>query len=171
MIRSVPGARILIPEVVFAIDDGDKNALVNELLSIDRPNAPFDANKAAQLLQTPSAQPVKFDDRQKYAVLRALDNLRSGNRIDERSELLRIRDALCGALQLPFANYELQLPNSTNLTWTSYSGPREIGDRLCTHDGDWRVATVEKRQGHDDLLVCDRWVEPEDDPRRGGKPL
>ena len=163
MICSVPGARIFTPEVVFEIDEGDKMVLVFELLSIKRADAPFDAETAADLLQTPSAQPVEFDDRQAYAVVRALDNLRDGNRLDGRSELLRIREALRGRLQLPTVSYELGLPGAGDLVgWISYSGPREAGDRLLTHDGSqWRVVSVEKREGQVDLLECEPWIDPD----------
>jgi hypothetical protein len=50
--RSVPGARIHIAGVVFAIDEADKNDLADELLSIARPNAPSDAATATACART-----------------------------------------------------------------------------------------------------------------------
>lgn len=157
----MPGALVRTPDVVIAIDDGEKFTLTGELYSIDRPGVPFDAVGAAELLQTPSAQPVEFDDRQAHAVLRALDNLRYGNRLAGGSELLRIRDALLGLFPLPSASYELELPGSTGLVgWTSYSGPREIGDRLCTTEGDWRIEGREDQPSGVVKLICGPFMPP-----------
>ena len=160
---SVPGARIFTPEVVFEIDEGDKTVLLFELLSIDRPDAPFDAKAAADLLQKPGE--VKFDDRQAYAVVRALDNLRDGNRLDGRHELRTVGEALRRRLQLPLVSvsYELDLPGEPGLTpWESYSGRRESGELLLTGNGSqWRIVAVEKRPGDVDLLKCEPWIDPE----------
>jgi hypothetical protein len=158
----MPGARIKTPEIVIEIDDEETFLLTGELYSIDRPNAPFDAAQAADLLQTPSAQPVEFTDTQAHAVLRALGNLRSANRMNKRRELMRAGRALDGYHPRGQAiSYNLVLGDQAkDRRWESYSGPYEAGDRLTVPEGDWRV--VDRDDGATPpKLFCEPFVVPE----------
>lgn len=115
-----------------------------------------DAVEVADLLQTPPSQPIKPNDAQAFALLRALDNLRWAGDLDGKRELLRLRDCLVSKYGVT-VSYELQLKVDDEVVrWTSYSGTFEVGDRLRTTSGlGWRVTHRVSRGPETDLLICE----------------
>jgi hypothetical protein len=148
--------RLSVENAVIEFGEAKSRLLAAELVATARAGAPFDAVGAAQKIKAAGDDPVDFSPAEEFAVLRALDNLRNGGRLDGAQALPRLRDALITHLATPTVEYDLLLIR--DLTWearfVSYSGRFDVGDRLLTTDGTWTVRELEQRRGRPDVLTC-----------------
>jgi hypothetical protein len=158
----VPGARIRIPELVIELIEPERRRLDTELLLTDRPGAAYDARSIADALVDAGTEPIELSDEQALAVVRALDNLRWAGHLTGMPNLIRLRDAL----SMPGIAYELLMlaESPRREGFTSWSGPYDVGDRLCNREGTWRVVEVQEREPEQAVLTChpfeENWQQP-----------
>jgi hypothetical protein len=148
--------RIHVEDVVHGVGEAKRRLLASELRATSRKGAPFDAMGAANKIRDAGVEPVEFNASEAFAVLRALDNLHNGGRLEGARVLPQLREALIAQLGAPAVAYELVLLREwrSESRFISHSGSFDVGDRLLTAEGAWTVREGEHRAGKPDLLTC-----------------
>ena len=155
--RRIAYRQILIPDTVFDIERDETELLIAELRLTARTGAAYDAAGAADRLEQPNdGEPHHFADPEAHALLRALDNLHWRSQLTNRSRMLRIREVLMGTFDTKPIPYDIRFTDAATEGdgWFSSIGPYEVGDRLSTPYGDFRVVRVEHHDEGHDVLTC-----------------
>jgi hypothetical protein len=155
--RRIAYRQILIPDTVFDIERDETELLNAELRLTARTGAAYDAAGAADRLEQPNdGEPHHFPDPEAHALLRALDNLHWRSQLTNRSRMLRIREVLMGTFDTKPIPYDIRFTDAATEGdgWFSSSGPYEVGDRLSTPYGDFRIVRVEHHDEGHDVLTC-----------------
>jgi hypothetical protein len=141
-----------VPEVQITVSVDDARRVVDELRRSARDDLRPERHRLADALeQTIAGQRdnqrltvPKLPNDEQAALLRAVEHLRwAGGGMSK--ELGRLHFALKGWVLLPQINYDVVFDTSVDkLSFTSYTGRYEIGDRLPRHDDEcWEVIAVE----------------------------
>jgi hypothetical protein len=155
--RRIAYRQIFIPDTVFDIERDETELLIAELRLTARTGAAYDAAGAADRLEQPNdGEPHHFPDPEAHALLRALDNLHWRSHLTNRGRMQRIRDAYIGTFDTRPIPYDLRFTGAATEGggWFSSSGTHDVGDRLSTPYGDFRIVRVEHRDEGHDVLTC-----------------
>lgn len=147
--------RVLVADIEVALSTETATQLAEELGLTTREGADFDAAGAARLLEAPAGdQPIQFDRREGWAVLRALDNLFRGGRLND--ELTRLRETIADEIPFEPITYDLFVIGFEleQMSVVSCAGPLDVGDRLLTKEGVWRVRDVTQLTGGGQGVTC-----------------
>jgi hypothetical protein len=152
---------IAAADIEVALSTETVTQLAEELSLTTRKGADLDAIGAARLLQAPPGdRPIQFDRREGWAVLRALDNLFRAGRLN--NELTRLRDSIADEIPFEPIAYDLFVIGFEleQMSVVSRAGRLEVGDRLLTKEGVWRVREVTQLTGGGQGLTCVSAYEP-----------